>query len=189
MSREEILAGPLELWLAPRGEPFPNLGEAPAGNWELIGQSGTRNYTADGVSVTLGQTLSPFTPAGSTMKRKVFRTEEMVAVHVTVADVRAETLAVALNGNAPTETTGQREVALLRGPDVTEYALLARGKSPYEEPGNGQVQIPAVYLESSPQVVYQKGNPAGVEFNFDALDPDPAELADFAVIYSDASVV
>lgn len=189
MSREEILAGPLELWLAPRGEAFPALGEAPAGNWELIGESGTKNYTDDGVTLTLGQSIEKFTPAGGTLGRKAFRTEETVEIGATVADVRNEILAMALNDNAIDETTGQTQISLLRGTEVTEYALLARGQSPYEAGGDGQFQVPACYMMSEPEVAYVKGEPAGVELTFDALDPDPAEADAFAVIYSDASIV
>lgn len=191
MSREEILAGPLTLWLAPRGEAFPLIGTAPAGNWELIGESGTKNFTDDGVTITLGQSIEKFTPAGSTFARKAFRTEESMEIGVTVADVRSEVVQKALNENALTETTGQREVSLLRGVDVHEYALLARGTSPYEDTGDnvGQFQVPAVYLMSEPEVAYVKGTPAGVELTFDTLEPDTAEEADFALIYSDATVI
>lgn len=187
MAREEILAGPLELWLAPVGEAFPNLGVAPVGNWELIGASGSENYTDDGVTVGLPQSIEKFTPAGSTMGVKAWRTEESVEVGATVADVRNQVLQFALNGNSIDETTGQTEVSLLRGHAVTEYALLARGQSPYEAGGTGQFQVPRCYMMSEPEISYLKGEPHAVEFNFDALLPDTP--ADFKVVYSDASIV
>lgn len=192
MAREEILAHPLQLWLAPVGEAFPLIGAAPAGNWELVGISGDKNYTDDGVTVNLPQSIEKFTPAGTTLAVKAFRTEESVEIGVTVADVRNEIMQLALNGNTISETTGQSEVSLLRGLDVTEYALLARGKSPYEDAtatDTGQFQCPRVYQMGEPELTYTKGEVTGVEFTFDALLPDDASLADFKVVYSDDSII
>lgn len=190
MSVEELVAGPLELWLAPRGESFPMISEDPSGSWELLGNSGDKNYTDDGVTVTLGQSIEAFTGAGSTMKRKAWRTEESMEVGVTVADTRAEIWRRALNDNSTTESTGQVSLPLLRGHDVHEYALLARGKSPYEESGDDvvQFQVPACYMMSEPEVSHVKGEPAGVEFTFDALEPTSTEETDFVVIFSDATI-
>lgn len=192
MAREEILAGPLELYLAPVGEAFPVIGDPPAGNWELIGASGDENYTDDGVTVNLPQSIEKFTPAGTTMAVKAFRTEESVEVGVTVADVRNQVLQYALNGNSIDESTGVSEIALLRGLDVTEYALMARGKSPYEDASDtdtGQFQVPRCYMMSEPEIAYVKGEPHAVELNFDALLPESESVDDFKVVYSDDSIV
>lgn len=191
MAREEILAGPLKVYLAPRGESFPVLGVEPAANWELLGASGDENYTDDGVSVALPQSIEEFIGAGSTMAIKAWRTEEAVEITVVVADVRAEVLQLALNDNDVTEATGTREVSLYRGIDISEYALLAVGTSPYEDDGDnaGQFQVPACYHSGEPDISYVKGEPASVSFTFRSLKPTDAELDDLKLIYSDASVV
>ena len=187
MAREEIIAGPLEVYLAPRGESFPDVGADPTGDWEMLGQSGTENYTEDGVSLSLPQTIEEFIGAGSTMAIKAFRTEEAVEITVTVADARLATLAAALNDNDETEATGQREMSLYRGSEVTELALLARGKSPYEDDGDGQFQVPACYHSGEPEIQYVKGEPSAVELTFRSLLPESDEMDDFKIIYSDAS--
>lgn len=172
--REEILAAPLELYLAPVGEAFPGIDAVPAGNWDLIGASGDKNYNDDGVSLTLEQTIEPYTPVGATMPVKAFRTEEGIVISVTVSDLRPEVVSLAVNDNTVTDSGGEATVQLLRGVDVTEYALLARGKSPIDEGENGQFEVPRVYVSSSPELVYQKGEPTAIELEFMALDPDDA---------------
>lgn len=189
MAREEIIAGPLEIYLAPRGETFPETGADPAADWQLLGASGDENYTDDGVSLGLPQSIEEFVGAGSTMAVKAWRTEEAVEITVTVADVTIDVLRHALNDNAETEGTGQRDVSLYRGIDVNEYALLARGKSPYEDDGDGQFQVPACYHSGEPEISYVKGEPSAVEFTFRSLMPEAAELDDFKIIYTDASAV
>ncbi|MFW6090043.1 MAG: hypothetical protein ACODAB_09840 [Gemmatimonadota bacterium] len=189
MAREEIIAAPLELYLAPAGESFPGIDESVDGEFELVGSSGDENYTDDGVTVGLPQSIEEFIPAGSAMAVKAFRTEEAVEITVVVADVRAEILQYALNGNSIDETTGQREVSLLRGLNVTEYALLARGASPYEDDSAtnvGQFQVPRCYQSAEPEPVWNKGEPAGVELTFRSLKPDNPD--DFKVVYSDDEI-
>lgn len=186
MAREEILAGPLEVHLAPRGESFPEPSASPNGEWQLLGASGDENYTDDGVAVNLPQSIEEFIGAGSTMAIKAWRTEEAVEIVVTVADMSLEVLGHALNDNSETEDDGTREVSLYRGIDVTEYALLARGKSPYEDDGDGQFQIPACYHSGEPEISNVKGEAASVEFTFRSLKPSEDEMADFKLIYTDS---
>jgi hypothetical protein len=172
MAREEVLAGPLELWIAPRAEPFPDPDETPGGNWERIGASGTENYTDDGVSVSLPQTIEEFIPAGATMAIKAFRTEESVEITVNVADARIETWKLALNDNDETAATGTREISLYRGGKVHHFALLARGQSPYEDDGHGQFQVPACYMSAEPEFEGVKGTPGALELTFRSVLPE-----------------
>lgn len=190
MAREEILVGPLDLYLAPRGEPFPDVGTDPtAGNFVLLGASGTENQDEDGVSVSLPQSIETFVGGGNTMPIKAWRTEEGLEISVTIADLTIDTVKVALNGNDEVESTGQREISLFRGIDVTEYALLATGKSPYEDDGDGQFQVPAVITDGEPEITYSKGGVSALEFNFVSLLPEGAEMDDFLLVYTDASVI
>lgn len=191
MAHQEILAGPLELFLAAVGEAFPDISTSPpGGNWEKLGQSGDENYTDDGVSVNLTQSIETFIPAGATLPVKAFRTEEGVEITVTVADVRPEVMTLALNDNDSTAGTSPDTVtlALLRGLEVSEYALLARGASPEVADGVGQFQVPRCYMSSDGiELVYKKGEPVGVELTFMALKPDAASESDFALVYEDSS--
>ena len=187
MAREEILAGPLEVWKAPRGEDFPDLGEDPTGDWELIGASGVENYTEDGVSVELPQDIEEFIGAGSTMALKAYRTEESIEITVNVADMRLEMWQAALNGNPITEDTGQRDISLYRGGDVEHFSLLLRGKSPYDgDEGDGQFQLPAAYMSGEPEIEHQKGEVQSLELTFRSVLPEGAEMDDFLLVYSDA---
>jgi len=186
MSRHELIAAPLTVWLAPVGTSFPDIGVEPPAAWNKLGKMGDENYTEDGVTVQLPQTLEGFTPAGATMPAKMWRTESGVIVGVTVADVRAEVMKYALNGNEVTEATGTFSLPLLRDVDVTEYALLARGQSPYDNGEEGQFQVPRVVVDGEPEIVFTKGgDPAAIEFEFTALDPADA-ADDFKVIFEDA---
>ena len=72
----EIVAGPLTIWLAPVGTAFPLIDADPAEAWKLMGTSGTRNYSNDGVSVQLSQTIGEARPAGALGPVKAWRTEE-----------------------------------------------------------------------------------------------------------------
>ena len=189
MAREEILAGPLELWVAPRGETFPGPSTAPTGDWELIGKSGTENYEDDGVTVSLPQSIEEFIGAGSTMALKAFRTEESIEITVQVADMRLDTWQLALNDNNITAAAGTREISLYRGGDVHHFSLLARGQSPYEDDGEdvGQFQIPACYMSSEPEVTHVKGEVHSLELTFRAVLPEGDEMDDFVLVYTDAS--
>jgi hypothetical protein len=54
----EVIAGPLEVWVAPVGETFPDVNDAPTGNWTKVGTSGVRSISEDGVTVSHPQKKS-----------------------------------------------------------------------------------------------------------------------------------
>lgn len=182
--RPEILAAPLELWLAPVGTAFPTLSDSPDEPWELIGRAGAENYTDDGVTIRTPQTIETFTPAGTTMPVKAWRTESGVEVSVTVADVRAETLRHAFDGNEITAGLDTVEMSLLRGDQVAEYALLARGQSPYATGEPGQFQVPRCIMSSDGvEMVFKKGEPAALALTFTTLKPEGAAADDLKLIF------
>lgn len=175
----EILAGPLKLWLAPVGTAFPVADDDPAAGWTLVAASGPRNFTEDGVSVQHPQSFEEFRAAGSTGPLKAFRTEEGLMIGVTIADLTLEAYKLALNGNtvaavaAGVGTPGTKTIGLSRGASVTEYALLARGASPYGDGMQMQYEVPRVYQSGEPEPQFEKGTPAGLALQFSALeDPD-----------------
>lgn len=176
MEPYEIVSGPLTLYLAPVGTAFPKIDEAPAAAWKVVGLSGKKSYSDDGVSVAHSQSINKIRGAGSVGGRKALRTEEDMGITVTLWDNTLEAYALALSGEAPTTTAagvgtaGFKEIGLSRGEEVKQFALLARGKSAYDEAMAAQYEVPRCYQAASPTVLYNKGVPAGIELNFDALE-------------------
>jgi hypothetical protein len=177
----EIIGAPYQIWVAPVGTAFPSLDTEPPSPWFLLGTSGDLNYTDKGVTITLKQKVETFRPAGSTVSRKAFRTEEDLSIAVEIADVSLEQFSIAMNSNAITNPTTQAmgvsataSMGLTRGVDVEQLALLARGHSPYG-PWQAQYQVPVVVASGDPKVTYTKGKPAGLDLEFMAMgDPDAA---------------
>lgn len=173
----EIIAAPLTLWLAPVGTAYPLINAVPAVAWVKIGTSGDNNYSDDGVTVSHNQSFEQARPAGSLGPRKAFRTEEDQVISLTLWDMTLEQVQLALGGVMPTTTAagvgqpGIKKIGLSRGRSVKEYALLARGASPYQdETMSMQWEVPRVYQSGSPETAFKKGTPAGVALEFTALE-------------------
>jgi len=184
MEPYEIIVSPAEIYLAPVSEAFPELDDAPAGNWVLLGKTGKINYAEDGVTVSHEQTLSEIRTLGTTGPLKVVRTEESLTISVILQDLSAENYAKVLNGVTLTDvaaaatTPGHRDITLRQGPDVTTFALLCRGKSPYGDNWAAQYEVPIVYQSANPAPVYHKGDAAGLAVTFNALEDLTAPAAE-----------
>lgn len=172
----EIVAGPLTIWLAPPETAFPAIGADPAGPWVMVGTSGTRNYSNDGVSLQLNQTVAEARPAGALGPVKAWRTEEDALFGVTLWDLTLEQFTLALNGVVPAATAagagtaGFKKLGLSRGHDVKTYSLLARGASPYADDMIAQFEVPHCYQSGSPNSVFNKGVPVGLQLQWKALE-------------------
>lgn len=183
MEPYEIVAGPLELWLAPVGTTFPDIDAAPAGDWALIGTSGKENHSGDGVTITHSQTIEQARPGGTTGPVKAWRTEESLMIALVLWDMTVEQYRTALNGvSVATEaagvgSAGTKTIGLSQGHEVTCYALLARGVSPYGSGFNAQYEVPRCYQSGSPAPVFRKGTPAALSLQFEALE-DPNATSD-----------
>lgn len=179
MQPYEIIAAPFTLWLAPVGTTFPLLSAAPASEWVKVGTSGDRSESEDGVTISHSQDISEVKTAGSTGPVKAFRTDEGLVVGLTLLDVSLEQYKLALNSNAVSTTAagvgtvGFKSLPLYRGLSVATHALLVRGASAYGDSYVGQYEIPYCYQSASPELVYKKGDPAGLALEFTALE-DPA---------------
>lgn len=58
---------------------------------------------------------------------------------------------------------------------VSQFALLLRGAGPYGDNWNMQYQVPVVIRDGSPSPTYNKTDPTGMDFSFQALvDPNAA---------------
>lgn len=182
----EIIAAPYTLYVAPVGTAFPAIDAAPGGAWTKVGTSGDLNYTEDGVTVDHGQSLEFWRALGSAGPRKAFRTEEELRISLTLADLSLEQYANALNYNTVTTvapgggTAGTKKIGLSRGLDVPQRALLVRGQaSAYGETFNAQYEVPVAVQAGEPEVVFTKGEPAGLALEFEAIeDPQAASTAE-----------
>ncbi|WP_048648948.1 hypothetical protein [Nitratireductor soli] len=182
----EIIAAPFVAYYAELGEPFPSVTEEPAGNWVMIGTSGDESYDPEGVQVTHSQDVNLVRPLGSTAPVKAFRREEDLVVAFTVWDVSLEAYRVALNGNpiqtvaAGVGTPGTKALRLYQGEQVATMALLLRAQvSPYGDEMAMQYEVPYCSMTGNPEVVYRKGEPAGLALEFSALkDPNAATKAE-----------
>lgn len=184
MEPYEIVVGPQTLYLAPEGTPYPKIDEAPQAPWVMVGKSGTRNYSEDGVSTTHSQTIAKIRTAGSIGAVKADRTDEDLTITVTLMDNTLESYSIALGGLAPSTTAagegtaGFKKLGLSRGETVKTYALLARGVSAYNEAMAAQYEVPRCYQSANPNPVYRKGQGTGLLLTFDALEDLEAETDD-----------
>lgn len=174
----EIVAQPFTLWLAPLATAFPLIDVAPSGTWIKLGTSGELNYTEKGVTVAHEQKVKTWSALGSVGPRKAFRTEESLKITLSLVDVTLEQYLNALNYNVVTSTpavsgfAGFKKLGLSRGFDVPQRALLIRGvgASPYGTGWNMQYEVPIAVQMATPTVTFMKGEPAGLEMEFLALE-------------------
>ncbi len=70
----ELVVGPVSIYTAPVNEARPDLEDAPAGNWVLLGTNGANNYDEAGVGFDPQQTIEEWYGLGSTGAQQAFRT-------------------------------------------------------------------------------------------------------------------
>ncbi|MGH6915651.1 MAG: hypothetical protein ACREH3_18335, partial [Geminicoccales bacterium] len=147
-----------------------------------IGKAGAKNMSPDGITVTHNQTVESFFMLGGTLPRKMARTEENVSVAFTLHDLTLEMYRLAINQNAVVDTppstgvAGFKELSLSRGPDPVVLALLVRGPSAYDDAFNSQFEIPAAVESGEPEVVFAKGEPAGLALSFGIIEATGGQL-------------
>ena len=177
----EIIAAPFDVYLGPVGETMPAIDAVPGGNWVKLGTSGKKSYSEDGVTVEHSQEIEQVFTLGRTGPVKAFRTKEGLRIKVTVLDLTLERYRRLLNDVSITTTAagsgtaGHKAIPLTRGLDVQTLALLVRGDvSPDGASWKSQYEVPTVYVDGSPEVVLKKGEPAGLAFEFVALEDTSA---------------
>ena len=193
----EIIAAPFEVFIAPVGEPFPDVDEAPTGNFVLLGTSGDRNYSEDGVKISHPQSFEFFRFLGTTHPRKANRTEEDMMIEFDLADLTAAQYKFAMNENSITDvaadvgTPGFQFFSLARGLVTAEHALLVRGPSAADDAFNAQYEIPRVIHVGEPEIVFKKDEVAFISMIFQALeDPaDPVNLPFGRYVIQDAAAL
>lgn len=180
MQPYEIVAAPFTLYVAPIGTAFPLVDAAPAVDWKMVGTSGDRSETEEGVTVAHSQDVNQVRTAGSTGPVKAFRTSEGLVISLTLLDMTLEQYATAMNSNvvgttaAGVGTAGFKSLKMYQGVQVSGLALLVRGAgSGYGESYPAQYEVPACFQSGAPEVVFTKGEPAGLALEFTALE-DPS---------------
>lgn len=178
-----VIGGPEVVYRAPVGTAYPALGAAPGAGWTQLGVNGNKSYGEDGVTVRHPQSVNRIRPAGSTGPIKAARTEEDLEIEFTLWDMTLEAYSAALSQQAVTDSGGERTMGLYRGFAIPESTWLIRGTSPYDDTLAAQYELPRGYTEGAPEIVYIKGQPAGLQFLIVALvDADAAEGEEFGVV-------
>ena len=161
---EEVLAFPLNVYLGTVGAVFPKVDAAPTSPaWDLLGTQGDLNYGDTGVIVSHGETTFDWTPAGSTMPAKRFRTAESLLVKLDLVDLSPDVYAKVMNNATLTTVAagagvaGEKSFDMFRGDAVAEFAVLIRGVSPVDNTLNMQYEIPKAFVSVNGDVTFNKG--------------------------------
>ena len=172
----EIITGPFEVWMAPVDEAFPDMADAPAGNWALIGTNGSRHHTEDGVVISSNQNVEEHFGAGGTEVMKLSRTQERLMVVFTLFDLVAGEFVKAFNLATTTTdtaagsgTAGHQSFPLLRGLGITSKAIIIRGPSPLLATEILQFEVPEVAQVADLEMVASKADKMGLLFNLQAI--------------------
>lgn len=178
----EVLAAPYAVYVAPFGTTFPAIDDAEEDfnvAWVLLGTNGTKNYTDAGVVISLNETTTDFTGAGSTRPLNAWRTAEGGTVGFSLADLSTDQLAMILDDATVTEITaapgvaGEKSFSLDRGVQTFKYAVLARGLSPESTLADNmfaQLEIARAYQSANQALTYTKGTPTEIAVEFTILE-------------------
>ena len=173
----EILIAQFAMYIAPVGESFPDIEDAPAGNWTLVGIAGSDSYDESGVVITHEQSTNAIRTYGATGPRKIVRTSEDLKVTLNLMDLTLEEYTRIIGDVAPTTTAagggsaGWKEIKTLRGLTPYEVALLIRAdQSPYGNSWNTQYQIPRAVQIASTTLTFVKGDAPVLQVEFQAVE-------------------
>lgn len=174
----EVVGTPYSVYVAPVGTAFPNIDAAPSTAWTQLGVNGINNQGANGVVVNLGETVSDFVPAGSTLPVKSWRTDEAMSVAFSLVDMTIEAMSTILDNAlittvaATTAVGAYKSIKLKRGINVATWALIVRGLSPYDDGTglNAQYNFTRVSQAGSQAPTYVKGTPSELAVEFKIMD-------------------
>ena len=161
----EVIAAPLSVYLADVGTTFPDVGEPQASfpvGWTLLGTEGDRNYTDDGVTVAHSEEVFDFTPAGSTMPVKRFRTAESFMLSLSLADLSPTMYALAMNDATVTDPGDHKLFSLFRGDQVNAFAVIARGDSSINNALIMQYEFSRAFVSVNGDITFNKGEVAAL---------------------------
>jgi hypothetical protein len=154
----EVVAGPIQAWVAPLSTAFPLVDIAPAASWILLGVNGDKNITEDGMTVRQAAEVNIFRSLGQSMGVKAFRVSEDVEVEFDLADMTLEAIDKASGGPATAAgnvistaasagVAGFKSLSMVKGFVIPTVALLVRsGINPYGDGFNIQWQFPKAVI-------------------------------------------
>ncbi len=176
---QEVLVEPFEGFVAPVGTAFPACSATPSGEWKAVGKQGDKSYSEAGATVTMSQTLSTFTPAGSPRPRKTWRTEQLWECAFEVADMSPETIALLMNNNAVVGAA-EKKVSLAMGFQIHLFAFLLKGPSPLTEGKFSQFEVATAYQAANPSPkLAAKGAPALLAVQFMAVEAESGKWVEY----------
>lgn len=161
-----MVASPLTLYIAEVDSTFPDIDADPSDPWIKVGTEGDKNYNEAGVTVGHGETTADFTPAGSTMVVKRFRTAESPQITLNLVDLSPTMYALVMNNADVTDqaagvgTPGYSLFSLFRGDQVAQFAIIAKGMSTIDNELALQYQASKAFVSVDGDVVWTKGIPA-----------------------------
>jgi hypothetical protein len=157
---EEVLAFPMDLFVADVGSSFPDVTDLVADfdpAWAMLGKEASANEDDSGVTLSLAETVLDFRPAGRTNPVKRFRTGETIGGKVNIVDWSAVTVGQLMNNAVQTPSGHFKRVSLYRGPKVAQYALLGRTSSGEDNDLNMQLCIPKTFISVNGDSVFTIG--------------------------------
>lgn len=192
----EIIAAPLTIYLAEVGTSFPEIDDSevsfPVG-WTKLGTNGARNYDDAGVDITHDEEVSDFTPAGSTMSVKRFRTGETFEATLNLVDLSPDMYALAMNNATVTDTAagpgvpGSSLFSLFRGDQVNAFSVLLRGQSTVDNELNMDYRFTRAFVSASGSVNFNKGEPARLAVVIHAVKYQDADVIEVEIQTTEAS--
>ncbi|MAM39342.1 MAG: hypothetical protein CL949_12785 [Erythrobacter sp.] len=164
MTPFEIICAPMQVFIAEVGTAFPTLDDEPGAGWTLLGKNGSRSTTTDGVTVSHTKAFSKVKTDGATGPVKATLDDEELMFRLNILDLSLEAYQQVLNGNTIAETAagsgtvGFKKIGLSQGPNRTrEFALIARGASPYNDALPLQYCVPRCYESGNAEPIFKKG--------------------------------
>jgi hypothetical protein len=170
----EIIAGPLDVYVAPAGTAAPSLAETPGTEWRPLG------LTEGGIKVSLPQTIVELRADQVTGVVKAVRSEEACEFTFDLASLTLENFSIALNKAFVGGSDGHA-VSLYRGGfQVQTLALLAKNDhlSPYGD-SRLQFHVPHCFQAGAPEAAFSKDAKAVLATSWHTLvNPDRTEDED-----------
>lgn len=143
--------------------------------WAALGRQNRGSFKREGVKVAHSSSFNEFMGANDTDPTHRWLTEQSAEISVSVVDSRLETIALQFDqavvaaGNNPETTT----VGLSRLPDVWEWSLLIRGRTPYSREAANDKWRQLVYwlchITSGYEEQPNRDNPGEIPFVFKPL--------------------
>lgn len=193
----EVVATPLTIYLADVGTAFPAVDDAEAdftpGDWTKLGTEGANNYDESGVSFAHTETVNDFTPSGSTMPTKRFRTAESFLIKLNLVDISPEQYALVMNDASVTTVppstgvAGEKHFSLFRGVQVNSFAVIARGQSSVDNDLTLQFNISKAFVSINGDLGFNKGTPTMMPTEILAIRHSSSDLIEVRIQTADAS--